>query len=266
MRLPSAPRPRTAPRAHAARRVGAVAVAVLALVLGAAGPAAAVANGEPVPSGQYRFSVKLTMTGIPRVDGTTYNSACSGALVAPGWVITAGHCFHRFRVRVSGPVPYPTTATVGVANLADPGARVANVVEVFQAAPDSDVALARLDRAVRGVRPIRVRAAAPEEGEILRLTGWGATGPDTTHSSQLHTGQVEVTSVAATTVGVQGYAPAPDTSACPWDSGAPYFVERRRAAPLLVSLESTGPDCPHAEEETTARLDVLAGWIKATIG
>ena len=77
---------------------GAVLIPVLAcgLLVGATGAAHAIANGEPVPDGKYGFSVKLTMTGIPTADGGRRNSACSGALVAPRWVITAGHCFRTF--------------------------------------------------------------------------------------------------------------------------------------------------------------------------
>jgi hypothetical protein len=52
--------------------------------------------------GVYPFSTKLTMTNIPRADGTVYDSACSAALVAPQWIITAGHCFHRDSARLAG--------------------------------------------------------------------------------------------------------------------------------------------------------------------
>jgi V8-like Glu-specific endopeptidase len=60
------------------------------------------------------------MTDIPRPNGSYYNSACSAALIARQWIVTAGHCFHDVnRIRVSGPPRYQTTATVGVADLPD---------------------------------------------------------------------------------------------------------------------------------------------------
>src|SRR5664279_1874214 len=90
------------------RVVMATAALLASVVLGAT-PAAAVADGTLVSLGQYPFAVRLTMTHIPRPDGTFYNSACSAALISPTWIITAGHCFHDInRVPVSGPVPYAT--------------------------------------------------------------------------------------------------------------------------------------------------------------
>src|SRR5215207_1090728 len=77
------------------RRKGlALAALGLSAMVAVPGVANAIANGTPVADGQYQFSTKLTMTNIPRADGTVYDSACSGALIAPQWIITAGHCFH----------------------------------------------------------------------------------------------------------------------------------------------------------------------------
>lgn len=233
-----------------------------AAAIPAAGRAEAVAHGEPVQPGHYRFATKLTMTGIPRPDGSRYDSACSAALVAPRWVVTAGHCFHDpERNPVGGPVPYPTTATVGDADLAD-GTGEGHVVDVSEVrqAPDRDIALARLARPVLDVRPIGLSRHEPTVGQTVRITGWGATAPGNPPSMHLQTGLMSVTSTTNTVVGVTGQSPERDTSACAYDSGAPYFTESLRGA-RLVSVESGGPTCPHDQEETTARVDTIVSWI-----
>ena len=245
--------------------VGSVVAATVA-VFAVALPAHAVANGEPVPEGRYRFAVKLTMTDIPRPDGTHYNSACSGALITPRWIITAGHCFHDVnRNRVSGPVPYATTATVGTADVTSGRGHTVAVVQVAQA-DGTDIALAQLDRPIFDIAPIQLARTAPAVDEVLRITGFGATDSvDPVPGTRLRTGQVKVSSVSSGTVGVRGYQPLPTTSACLYDSGAPYFRERAHRPPVLVSVEQDGPDCPHDQEETTSRVDTVAAWVWSVV-
>jgi secreted trypsin-like serine protease len=263
-------------------RVALAIAAVLAAAVLAATPAAAVADGTLVSPGQYPFAVRLTMTHIPRPNGTFYNSACSAALISPIWIITAGHCFHDVNhVPVSGPVPYPTTATLNtvagderarpdqwvdlVALLSQARGEERDIVEVQQS-NTTDIALARLSAPVVNVTPLGLSTTRPAAGDVLTIAGWGATSSIIpTPSARLTIGQVTAQAVNATTITVVGSYPAADTSACLYDSGAPYFTTPLGAAPLLVSTESTGPDCPHTSGETTARVDTIAAWITTIV-
>ena len=263
---------------HAAAVIAAV---LTAAVLGAT-PAAAVADGIPASPGQYPFAVKLAMIHIPRPDGTFYNSACSAALISPTWIITAGHCFHDINhVPVSGPVPYATSATLNTVrgdqrarsglwfdllDLLSPTPGESTDVTDVQQSTTSDIALARLSKPVANVSPLGLSDTRPAAGAVLTIAGWGAiSGFIPTPRNQLAIGQVRIQTVNPTTITVVGSYPAADTSACMYDSGAPYFTTPPGAPPLLVSTESTGPSCPHTSAETTARVDTLTTWIKTIV-
>lgn len=252
-------------------------LAAAALAVGLTTNANAVANGEPVKEGQYRFATKLVMTGIPR-DGSVYDSACSAALIAPQWIIAAGHCFHTAVVNgsyenASGkigpnePIPYASvTAILGRATLAGSTGHEVKVVEAYQAGTN-DIAIAKLATPVWDIAPLKLPRTAPKVGDIVRIAGWGSLQNEEPNKAepQMQTGQMKVTSVTDTTVLVKGYKPAPDTSACFYDSGAPYFAEPRHGRPVLVGVESDGPGCPHDQDEITARVDVVVSWIHGTM-
>jgi secreted trypsin-like serine protease len=238
-----------------------LAAAVLTITATPAALAApGVAHGSDVPPGQFGFVAKLAMTKIPRPDGSTYSSYCTGALIAPGWVLTTGHCFHDAnRNRVSGKVPYPTTVTLGLVDEATESGVARKVTEVVQA-KENDVALIKIDTPVTTVQPLKVNRTVPKVGQQLTLAGWGSlTGADPKPASRMQQGTVAVAKVEPATLGVRGAAPEITTSACTYDSGAPYFTGTE-----LVALEATGPGCPHAGIETTSRADILAAWIAKT--
>jgi secreted trypsin-like serine protease len=253
-------------RTVVARLVAVAAVVVTAGML-ATGSADAVANGQPATPGTYPFVVKFTMTDIPRANGTTYDSACSGALISPLWVITGGHCFHNAnRVPISGKPIYKTTATLGTVNLATPGGETRTIVDVRQS-PRNDVALAKLSAPITDIASLGIAPTAPKVGENLELAGWGATSSkNPTPGTRLNIGKVAVGSIATGFIGVHGVYPSAATSACVYDSGAPYFTPISTTAGQLVSVESYGPDCPHTKLETTARADVNVKWIYQQTG
>ncbi|MEN3357131.1 MAG: hypothetical protein V7637_1113 [Mycobacteriales bacterium] len=246
--------------------VAAVAVTVTAGLVSGGAPAGAVAGGTVVTQGSYRFAAKFTFSGVPAPDGTRYNSACSGALIAPQWVISAGHCFHdAARRRINGRPPYTNSAVIiGRTDVRVGSGVLRSIVDVRQS-PTNDIALVKLNAPVAGITPVALPKGAPKVGEVVRLTGYGATGStNPVPSLVLHTGQFTVTAISATVVGVTGRAPARNTSACLYDSGAPYFRDIHPAT-TLVSVESTGPACPHAQQETTSRVDTVLAWITQQI-
>ena len=248
-------------RVRAVLSAAVMALACTAGALATALPASAVADGSDVPQGQFQFAAKLTMTNIPKPDGSHYDSACSGALIAPQWIITAGHCFHDVnRKPISGPVPYATSVLLGTTVQGDGLGITRKVTDVLQAGTN-DISLAKLDSPVTEIAPLTVKRDAPTTGLQVTLAGWGSlSSTDAKPSTKMQQGTLQVSQVDATTIGVTGVAPKNTTSACLYDSGAPYFVPNETSGEL-VSVESTGPDCPHSTPETTARADVIADWI-----
>ncbi len=226
--------------------------------------ASAVADGIAASPGQFPFAVKLTMTAIPKAGGGSYDSACSAALISPTWLVTAGHCFHDVnRNPVSGPVPYPTSATLNT-NDTTTNAGEERTVDVVAQSSTADVSLAHLTQPVTDVTPLALNTVKPGRANILDLAGWGATSSaNPAPSTVLYWGEVKISTVQQHTVSVVGYYPSADTSACLYDSGAPYFTAA--SSPKLVSVESNGPSCPHSSAETTARIDNLVPWIRTVV-
>jgi hypothetical protein len=249
----------------AAAVVTGVVVAASTMMSGS-GSAGAIAKGADAGQGQFPYAVKLTMTGIPKTDGTTYDSSCSAGLVNPRYIVTAGHCFHdAARNRVSGPPPYKSTkATIGVVDLTTGGGVTVDVVDVQQS-KTNDIAVARLSKPVTASKYLHIGQAKPTVGQPLVLAGWGDTDANGTASPKLQWAKFEVSSVAATELNVHAVWPEADTSACPHDSGAPYFSMPETGDATLVAVEHDGPDCPHVADELTERVDVDADWINRQI-
>jgi secreted trypsin-like serine protease len=92
-----------------ARRAGACALVVSALsaaVLAlSAVPAGAVVGGKPVPPGKFGYVADVLIAGS--------GDGCSGVLIAPDWVVTAGHCAAITGLISEGLLPTPPALPPG---------------------------------------------------------------------------------------------------------------------------------------------------------
>ncbi len=140
----------------------------------------AVVGGTDVEEGRYPFVAYVDISG---------QASCTGSLIAPGWVLTAGHC-----AAVTGAlgVPLPATlppsaysVTVGTVNSDHSGGETIAVTAVH-ADPDyaatngtgHDVALLELERPAT-VRPVKIGAPSDRPrwapGRMLTIAGFGVT-------------------------------------------------------------------------------------------
>ena len=256
---------------------------IAALVLAA--PAQAVVGGKPVPAGQFGYVANVRIMGA---------FGCTGTLIAPQWVMTAGHCGSATGSLTQGTVPSPVawpagaySVIVGTVN-ADGGGGEEHAVTDVVVEPDylvtngdgNDVTLMKLDQPAK-VAPMQIAAVGERSswapGKLVTIAGFGATKPDGSDTpDRMQYAQVPVTSDAdcaqaysdfdAATMVCAGY-PQGGTDPCNGDSGGPLL------APVaggfhLAAATSFGEGCAEAGKPGVyARVaeGPIRDWLKGVV-
>jgi secreted trypsin-like serine protease len=249
-------------------------------ILAAAGLASAqqarIVGGGATTTGAYPFMTALIEKGATPANG----QFCGAALVAPQWVLTAGHC-------LEGTPATSLEVWIGGRNLnnAAEGIRVGvtqvishpNFGENAQGALVYDFCLLKLSRAVTEIAPLPLIEAAAQvaPGITARAIGWGATSEGGSGSTSLL--QVDLPIVSLTIAGqsVSGLGAthiaagraSGGIDTCQGDSGGPLLVRNASGAWLHSGTVSFGNGCARpGEYGIYGNTIALKPWILSYIG
>lgn len=223
---------------------------------------APVVGGTRVPLGKWRDAVLVVAR----------DALCTGTLVAPDVVLTAGHCIEADPVEV-------ITDTVDYAHPG--GDRIK--VKWSRAYPDwqhrYDVGILMLEHVARG-RPRAVASACNVReglvvGAAVHVVGFGlATETATDHNTELREANLAVIDPTCTSDGACEPAIAPrgefvaggrGADTCFGDSGGPVYLDTPDG-PALIGVVSRGlsrPGLPCGNEGVYVRADKVVSWIQS---
>jgi len=187
---------------------------------------------------------------------------CAGSLIAPTWVLTAGHCIDNQALD-----PLTTTVVIGRHAISGSDGERIQAKRVIQhpgyTSTGEDLSLIELERAPKG-NPAPIKIAGPGEenvwapGVMATILGWGATSSGGNGSDVLKEAQVPVVPDADCVKAYSelrgaevkpdfevcaGYLGTGETDTCQGDSGGPMLATAPDGSLRQIGVTSRGEGC-----------------------
>lgn len=235
---------------------------------------AAVIGGQPAAPGSFPW-----MAYVLDFRGSSIGQ-CSGTVVAPNLVLTAGHCAENMHTGVVNEASGYRIVTGNVdAAAAETEKQTSGVTRVIVCSCHDrhtavgDVALLQLS--TPSTAPAITLASRPDDGTGALLAGWGETSPNQeTLVEQLQSAPTVVQSPGSCEREASPFSPASEvctidpparqTGACNGDSGGPLLVAEPSAPGGMVQIGVASHvygKCATTSPSVFTRADVISSWV-----